>query len=117
VQVNGQPAKPAREVGAGDVVSIRKEDPAVHVRVVAVSGVRGPAPAARQLYEETPESVAARERAQPQMHDAGAQGAAVVGRPRHAGRQRLQARRMQPDGRRGYQFHNVPSCCSRFTGR
>ncbi|CCH09713.1 Ribosome-associated heat shock protein implicated in the recycling of the 50S subunit (S4 paralog [Achromobacter xylosoxidans NH44784-1996] len=63
VQVNGQPAKPAREVGAGDVVSIRKEDPAVHVRVVGVSGVRGPAPAARQLYEETPESVAARERA------------------------------------------------------
>lgn len=61
--------------------------------------------------------VAARERAQPQVHDAGAQGAAVVGRPRHAGRQRLQARRMQPDGRRGYQFHNVPSCCSRFTGR
>ncbi|MFY2950402.1 RNA-binding S4 domain-containing protein [Achromobacter ruhlandii] len=63
VQVNGQPAKPAREVGAGDVVSIRKEDPAVHVRVVAVSGARGPAPVARQLYEETPESVAARERA------------------------------------------------------
>ncbi|WYX22332.1 RNA-binding S4 domain-containing protein [Achromobacter xylosoxidans] len=62
VQVNGQPAKPAREVGAGDVVSIRKEDPAVHVRVVAVSGVRGPAPAARQLYEETP-SVARGERA------------------------------------------------------
>lgn len=63
VQVNGQAAKPAREVGAGDVVSIRKEDPATHVRVVAVSGVRGPAPVARRLYEETPESVAARERA------------------------------------------------------
>lgn len=63
VQVNGQPAKPAREVGAGDVVSIRKEDPPVHVRVVAVSGARGPAPVARQLYAETPESVAARERA------------------------------------------------------
>lgn len=27
VQVNGQPAKPAREVGPGDVISIRKEDP------------------------------------------------------------------------------------------
>ena len=63
VQVNGQPAKPAREVGAGDVVSIRKEDPATHVRVVAVSGVRGPAPVARRLCEETPESAAARERA------------------------------------------------------
>ena len=36
VQVNGQPAKPAREVGPGDVISIRKEDPPIQVRVVAV---------------------------------------------------------------------------------
>jgi len=63
VLVNGQPAKPAREVGAGDLVSVRKEDPAIHVRVLAVSSVRGPAPAARLLYEETPESQAARARA------------------------------------------------------
>lgn len=54
---------PAREVAPGDVVCIRKEDPPIHVRVCAVSGVRGPAPVARQLYEETPESAAARERA------------------------------------------------------
>jgi len=59
VQVNGQPAKPAREVAPGDVVCIRKEDPPIHVRVCAVSGVRGPAPVAQQLYEETPESAAA----------------------------------------------------------
>jgi len=63
VQVNDQPAKPAREVAPGDLVCIRKEDPPIHVRVCAVSGVRGPAPVARQLYEETPESAAARERA------------------------------------------------------
>ncbi|MBN3269823.1 RNA-binding protein [Bordetella bronchiseptica] len=63
VQVNDQPAKPAREVAPGDVVCIRKEDPPIHVRVCAVSGVRGPAPVARQLYEETPESATARERA------------------------------------------------------
>jgi len=63
VTVNGQPAKPAREIAAQDVVSIRKEDPAMQVRVLALSGVRGPAPVARQLYEETPESLAARERA------------------------------------------------------
>ncbi|MGE8687956.1 MAG: RNA-binding S4 domain-containing protein [Achromobacter sp.] len=63
VLVNDQPAKPAREVAPGDLVAIRKEDPALRVRVVAVSGVRGPAPVARQLYEETPDSVAARERA------------------------------------------------------
>ena len=41
---------------------MRKEDPAIEVLVRAVSGAR-PAPVARQLYEETPESAQARERA------------------------------------------------------
>ncbi len=63
VSVNGQQAKPAREISQGDLVSIRKEDPAIHVRVVAISSVRGPAPVARTLYDETPESIAAREHA------------------------------------------------------
>ncbi|TCT00500.1 RNA-binding S4 domain-containing protein [Paralcaligenes ureilyticus] len=63
VLVNGQIAKPSREVAANDLVSVRKEDPAIQIRVCAISSVRGPAPAARRLYEETPESVAARERA------------------------------------------------------
>jgi ribosome-associated heat shock protein Hsp15 len=63
VQVNDQAAKPAREVAPGDLVSVRKEGAAVHVWVRAVSGVRGPAPKAALLYEETPESVAAREHA------------------------------------------------------
>lgn len=63
VLVNEQPAKPSREVAPGDLVSVRKGNPPIQVRVRAVSGVRGPAPAARLLYDETPESVAARERA------------------------------------------------------
>lgn len=63
VLVNDQLAKPAREVAIGDRISVRKEDPPVHVQVRALSAVRGPAPAARLLYEETPESIAARERA------------------------------------------------------
>lgn len=63
VLVNDQPAKPSREVAVGDLVSVRKEDPAVQVRVCGLSSVRGPASVASQLYEETPESVAARERA------------------------------------------------------
>src|SRR3546814_18878965 len=63
VLVNGQPAKPAREVAVGDLVSVRKEDPAIQVRVCGLSSVRGPAPVAGQLYEETPEITAARERA------------------------------------------------------
>ncbi|MCC2594974.1 RNA-binding S4 domain-containing protein [Pusillimonas sp. MFBS29] len=63
VAVNDQPAKPAREVGPGDLVTVRKDDPPVHVRVVAVSNVRGPATVARELYEETPASISAREQA------------------------------------------------------
>lgn len=63
VLVNDQPAKPAREIAVGDLVSVRKEDPAIQARVCALSAVRGPAPVARQLYEETPGSIAARERA------------------------------------------------------
>ncbi|AEC20511.1 heat shock protein [Pusillimonas sp. T7-7] len=63
VLVNGQAAKPAREVAADDLVSMRKDGPALEVRVLAISNVRGPAPVARLLYEETPESVAAREHA------------------------------------------------------
>lgn len=63
VLVNDQLAKPAREITTGDLVSVRKEDPSIQVRVCAVSSIRGPAPVARQLYEETPESVSTRERA------------------------------------------------------
>lgn len=63
VLVNDQPCKPAREIAVGDLVSVRKEDPAVQLRVTALSSVRGPATVAAQLYEETPESAAAREKA------------------------------------------------------
>lgn len=61
VLVNDQPAKPSREITMGDLVCIRKEDPAIQVRVCALSRIRGPACVARQLYEETPESISARE--------------------------------------------------------
>ncbi len=63
VLVNDQLAKPAREVAPGDRVRVRKEDPGIEVWVRGVSAVRGPAPSARLLYEETPASQAARERA------------------------------------------------------
>ncbi|MBC7202839.1 MAG: RNA-binding S4 domain-containing protein [Pusillimonas sp.] len=61
--VNGQTAKPSREVSPGDIVTIRKEDPAIVVTVQAISAIRGSAPKARELYEETAESVTAREKA------------------------------------------------------
>lgn len=60
VQVNGAPAKAAREVRAGDTVDLRQGRVARSVVVRAVASTRGPAPVAQQLYEETAESLAAR---------------------------------------------------------
>jgi ribosome-associated heat shock protein Hsp15 len=62
VAVNGQPAKPARSLRVADKVDIRREGVTRTVVVRDLSEVRGPAPVAQQLYEETPESVAERKR-------------------------------------------------------
>jgi ribosome-associated heat shock protein Hsp15 len=61
VQVNDQGAKPAREVRIGDRLSIRQGQVTRVVVVRGLSDVRGPAPVAQQLYEETAESIKARE--------------------------------------------------------
>ena len=63
VQVNGQDAKASREVKSGDRVRLRQGQVEREVLVRGISGARGPAPVAQQLYEETPESVQARETA------------------------------------------------------
>jgi len=63
VHVNGQTAKRSRELHVGDRVSIRQGaqvDFARELRVLGLSEVRGPAPVAQLLYEETAESIAAR---------------------------------------------------------
>ncbi|MBI2768714.1 MAG: RNA-binding S4 domain-containing protein [Burkholderiales bacterium] len=63
VEVNGAECKPAREVKAGDTVALRQGPVARTVIVRGISGSRGPAPVAQKLYEETPESLKAREAA------------------------------------------------------
>lgn len=63
VEVNGQPAKASREVKPGDQLRIRRGADERSVVVRGVSPVRGPAPVAQALYEETADSLAARERA------------------------------------------------------
>ena len=61
VQVNGDRVKRAKPLQAGDEVRIR-QGPYEHLVVVrALSELRGPAAEAVLLYEERPESVAARE--------------------------------------------------------
>lgn len=82
VTVNGQAAKPARDLRCGDTVALRQGPEARTVLVRALSGARGPAPVAQLLYEETPESIAARERAAEQRHLAPEPAAALQeGRP------------------------------------
>jgi ribosome-associated heat shock protein Hsp15 len=61
VRVNGQDAKPSREVRVGDRVAVRQGDCPVprEVEVLGLSAVRGPAPQAQLLYTETADSIAA----------------------------------------------------------
>lgn len=62
VKLNDGRVKPAHELKVGDGVFLRKENLQWNVVVKALSDKRGPAEAARQLYEETAASVAERER-------------------------------------------------------
>ena len=62
IEVNGQPAKASREVREGDRIAIRQAQMPRTVIVKGLSSVRGPAPVAQQLYEETAESLAQRAR-------------------------------------------------------
>ncbi len=63
VSVNGQAAKPARELRPGDRIELRQGPVTRELQVKVLSAVRGPAPVAQALYEETATSIAAREAA------------------------------------------------------
>jgi ribosome-associated heat shock protein Hsp15 len=90
VEVNGQEVKPARDVKPGDVVSLRQGHVQRTVVVKGLSEVRGPAPAAQQLYEETAESLKARERAAEQRRLAPEPAHTIEhGRPTKRGRREL----------------------------
>ncbi|GJQ54192.1 MAG: hypothetical protein HKUEN07_07610 [Rhodocyclaceae bacterium] len=53
VKVNGAAVKPAREIHAGDSIALLQAGTARTVVVRALSSMRGPAPVAKLLYEET----------------------------------------------------------------
>lgn len=90
VEVNGQPAKASRELKPGDTVSLRQGSVARTVTVRALSQVRGPAPVAQQLYEETAESLAARAAAEQRRKLAPEPAASIAqGRPTKRDRRQL----------------------------
>ena len=61
VHVNGQRIKPSRTVGAGDELRINKLEQIFEVTVTGVNQYRRPAKEARELYEESEESLNNRE--------------------------------------------------------
>ena len=77
VHIDGQRVKPSKEIEAGALIVLKQGWDEKQVRVKALSDKRGPAPAARALYEETPESIAKREKASRERKLAGA----AVARP------------------------------------
>jgi ribosome-associated heat shock protein Hsp15 len=60
IRSNGQPAKPAREVRAGDLLHVKNDGGDFELEVLALSEMRGPAPVAQTLYRETEASREAR---------------------------------------------------------
>jgi ribosome-associated heat shock protein Hsp15 len=82
VSVNGQVAKASRELKPGDLLQWRQGPVQRTVKVLGLSHLRGPAPQAQALYEETPESIDARVKAA-EARRLGAEPAASIeqGRP------------------------------------
>ncbi len=62
VRVSGERTKPSREIRPGDVLQILRAQERFEVQVAGLSEVRGPAPVAQTLYEETEQSKEKRER-------------------------------------------------------
>jgi ribosome-associated heat shock protein Hsp15 len=67
VEINGERAKPSRIVRAGDQLCVRRGTYEWTVIVKDVSRLRGPAPQAQLLYEESDESRRKREAAAAQI--------------------------------------------------
>lgn len=61
VHVRGSRVKPSRDVRLGDLISLTRGIDSMELTVRALAAKRGPAAEAQDLYEETPESMAARQ--------------------------------------------------------
>ena len=89
VRLNGNPVKPAREVKPGDRLDITAAEQHWTVDVVALNEQRRPAPEARQLYAETPESLARREQQREAHRLAPTPGSDLRGRPTKKARRQI----------------------------
>lgn len=99
VKVNGQVAKASREPRVGDEIELRAGFDYRTVVVRALSSVRGPAPQAALLYEETAASLLARSNAAEQRRIAPEPSQSLSqGRPTKRDRRQLQGLREHAPG-------------------
>ena len=106
VSVNAQVAKPSRDLRVGDTVALR-QGPVQRVLVVqGLSAQRGPAPVAQALYQETPDSLAARSRAAEASRLA-AEPALSIEQGRPTKRDRRELSRSQADLHKDWQRWSV----------
>ena len=89
VKLNGLATKPSREIKPGDRLDITVGEDTRTVMVRAITDKRGTATVAQTLYEETAESMEARERARELRKFAATPGADLHGRPTKRDRRRI----------------------------
>jgi len=81
VKLEGERIKPAKTVKIDDKLSIDNGAETWEVVVLGISDVRGPAPVARTLYEETGESISRRENEHEARKLSREPGTTIKGRP------------------------------------
>src|SRR4051812_41333779 len=89
VEVNGESAKPSKVVKPGDRIRLRLGPNEFHLTVKAIEERRGSAAIAQSLYEESAESIAARERIAAQRRFTSAPAYEEKGRPSKKDRREL----------------------------
>lgn len=90
VSVNGQVVKASRELKVGDLVSFVQAQLPRTVKVLGLSKLRGPAPQAQALFEETSESLLNRQKAAEQRRLAAEPARSIEqGRPTKRDRRQL----------------------------
>ena len=100
VHLNGERVKPSKAVRAGDTIEVTIGRVRRTLTVTGLSERRGPASAAARMYEETPESLSAREQSRHEYRLARPLGADLGARPTKQARRRLDVlRRAQRRGR------------------